>query len=1332
MKVRVIPCGPLANLSERIAIERLKSGLISMPGSTEWVLLTNLSFSVTHQLQSDEIDIVAIGPPGVRVIEVKHWSARWVKGSADLVEQEADKLTIKARKIGSTLRKLVSSLNFVDGVFLITRQPPTDVEQISGEMVRGVKLHTLTQWKAAVGLDGPSNLTPAQVRTLSKSLAPNGGATVGDSLRRFAGYINLELQTPKAEWHHRIYKGLYAKRQEAAVLHLYDMSATDNDENAEARARREFEALHRLQRRAWVPRILETYQQAPGYAGEMYFFAIADTAAPSIEERTIDPSWDSTARVSFASNAICALGELHKERTDGRGMVHRNLTPKTVLVKHDNLPILIGFELARNPPDMTIASVPVPQGKWNRTVAPEVRTKGLGASDQRSDVYSICATLSTLFEGRQDEKSGEAKDILTRGLTNDPAARPSLQDLLASLAEFQGEQVEVRPPPARYWTEEQLVRFRDGDYRIVAKLGSGAVGTTYKVVEIDRSEQQEQEIGSYVAKVVYDQETGKQVLSRYRLARPHLGGHVALSTIFETATEWRENDFVALMTWTEGSSLHEFIGVLPLLAEDRGERSAESLALRWLRTMCEALCTLHNNNLIHGDISPRNMIVSNSGLVLTDYDCVCRIGEPTTSPGTVLYSAPGRQDRGASPSDDIYALAASFFHAIFDKEPFQHDEILVKDRGLNWDGVDDGDYPAVRKFLVQATDPNPAHRFASAADALLALSPGSAIRPPAGLDESPTESDKPTGTDTGVTEGGRSTDRRPNQVNWLRSLLQSYPGSHWGNQETRGLDTEFAALTYVETELEDALYRDIQGRRVRLAILCGNAGDGKTALLQHLAKKLGLEQYGSSHRIVEGQTNEGLTVRMNLDGSASWQGRSADELLDGFLAPFQQGPPNEDIAHLLAINDGRLLEWMEGKQTPLTESLYSLLDGSPPELDSHIRFVSLNQRSLVGGVTADRSRIETGFLERLLDRLYGGDEAAKIWSPCHECSAQEHCEVLRAGRVFGPEAVPGAMSRELRDRARQRLFEALQAVHLRGETHITVRELRGALIYVLFGVHFCEEYHDGVDAPPYWNRAFCSNSAGRQGETLNELVRFDPALEAHPRIDRHLLNLAPGGGAPKPLSEGRRQAYFEWTERRIREVAGTDDSLSLAQGRHLRLFRDLPLKNGNVEIDQVLIGLCQGISRLGDLPSQASRSVGTPLRIPPRTPTETKFWVEKSLESFRLEADLPPAAEGLDRLHRQAVLSYRYNNGTEERLFLGAELFHRLLDMSDGYQLGDVSKDDTFARLSIFVQRLLKENDREMFAWTPMRDEQTYRIWVETTSCGDEQRQIVRIAPSSH
>jgi hypothetical protein len=75
MRVTLFSCGPAANESELIAFKHVESRLKSTEGNDEWVLLTNVAFSLTHQIQSDEIDIVAIGPPGVRVVEVKHWSA---------------------------------------------------------------------------------------------------------------------------------------------------------------------------------------------------------------------------------------------------------------------------------------------------------------------------------------------------------------------------------------------------------------------------------------------------------------------------------------------------------------------------------------------------------------------------------------------------------------------------------------------------------------------------------------------------------------------------------------------------------------------------------------------------------------------------------------------------------------------------------------------------------------------------------------------------------------------------------------------------------------------------------------------------------------------------------------------------------------------------------------------------------------------------------------------------------------------------------------------------------------------------------------------------------
>ena len=197
------------------------------------------------------------------------------------------------------------------------------------------------------------------------------------------------------------------------------------------------------------------------------------------------------------------------------------------------------------------------------------------------------------------------------------------------------------------------------------------MGTTFKVVEIDRSTKED--LGTYVAKVGHNAETGQRVLKAYSLARSHLGRHAGSSAIFEVAREWRENDFIALMTWIEGAPLGEFTGVFPLLAEEQQEISSEALALRWLRTMCEALDVLHRNGLVHGDISPRNMIVSGSDLVLTDYDFVGKIGEPLVAPAPFCIARPRiRTSEPASPSDDIYALAASFFHVVFEKEPFQY------------------------------------------------------------------------------------------------------------------------------------------------------------------------------------------------------------------------------------------------------------------------------------------------------------------------------------------------------------------------------------------------------------------------------------------------------------------------------------------------------------------------------------------------------------------------------------------------------------------------------------------------------------------------------------
>ena len=350
--------------------------------------------------------------------------------------------------------------------------------------------------------------------------------------------------------------------------------------------------------------------------------------------------------------------------------------------------------------------------------------------------------------------------------------------------------------------------------------------------------------------------------------------------------------------------------------------------------------------------------------------------------------------------------------------------------------------------------------------------------------------------------------------------------------------------------------------------------------------------------------------------------------------------------------------------------------------------------------------------------------------------------MFRATRYFAP--LPVAHNEHVQRRARVRLYDALQAVHLRGEVQITVRELRAALVYMLFGVHFCSDYHVGEQdaAVPYWNRAFDPVSPERQGEVLREIVHFDPALEAHPHIDRALLHPPDSAaqaemqrwGASERTAERRarlaaerRRAYFEWSERTIEQVAERGDALGLAQGRHLRAFRDLATMDddGRAELAR---RLCRGISHLEALPLQATERPGVPLRITPRTPTETTFWVEKRAADFRLEVELPRTSN-VDRLHRHALLTYRYHDGRKETLRLGAELWHLLLELEDGYQLGDAATDDTFAHLSIFVQRLVQEDERRMIAWSPMAEDTIYDVSAELEGEAADARQRLAITP---
>jgi len=117
--------------------------------------LTNLTLSVNHQPQSDEIDIVAIGPSGGSSHRDKAWTAHGLMLHTGL-GHEAERVTNKARKIGTTLRQVVSPA---------TSRRWRDLVEPRGRKMRrftdkrqcgALRIYAFNDWKALPWQDSPT------------------------------------------------------------------------------------------------------------------------------------------------------------------------------------------------------------------------------------------------------------------------------------------------------------------------------------------------------------------------------------------------------------------------------------------------------------------------------------------------------------------------------------------------------------------------------------------------------------------------------------------------------------------------------------------------------------------------------------------------------------------------------------------------------------------------------------------------------------------------------------------------------------------------------------------------------------------------------------------------------------------------------------------------------------------------------------------------------------------------------------------------------------------------------------------------------------------------
>ena len=332
----------------------------------------------------------------------------------------------------------------------------------------------------------------------------------------------------------------------------------------------------------------------------------------------------------------------------------------------------------------------------------------------------------------------------------------------------------------------------------------------------------------------------------------------------------------------------------------------------------------------------------------------------------------------------------------------------------------------------------------------------------------------------------------------LDSFLTIYSQSDRSTGGTRGYDPK----TYVHTKLDLNLIPRILTPTTKLVILTGNAGDGKTAFIQHV-EELAKDQGASFSRPTDNGcafTLRGVNYQTLYDGSQDFEGTANDAVLAAFFQDMEgEKPPEGAFTKVIAINEGKLRDFILYKPQYrwLGKQVHHYLDYAGFKPHDSLVFVNLNLRSVV-----DNAEDDTSIFDLLLDRFL----QPSFWEPCAstQCEDAENCPVsYNVGNFNDP-----SRGREIR----RRLRHLLLAVHFRKIRHITMRDLRSILALILFGKRPCSQIHDGLASEEqliagfYYNAAFSGGEMDRIAQLLSDL---DVARVCNPKLDNFIHFHAP-------------------------------------------------------------------------------------------------------------------------------------------------------------------------------------------------------------------------------
>lgn len=255
-------------------------------------------------------------------------------------------------------------------------------------------------------------------------------------------------------------------------------------------------------------------------------------------------------------------------------------------------------------------------------------------------------------------------------------------------------------------------------YEIIEKIGNGGMATVYKA--------KCHVLNRFVAvKILRDEfTTDEEFIKRFEIEAQSAASitHPNIVSVYDVGNEG--NLYYIVMELIQGKTLKEII------VEEKGP-----LPWKWsvniATQIASALEIAHKNNIVHRDIKPHNIIITEDGVAkVTDFGIAKAVSNSTitafgTTIGSVHYFSPEHARGGYTDSkSDLYSLGVVMYEMLTGKVPFDADTpVSVALKHMQEEPVPpievNSNIPiAVNNIILKALKKDPNQRYGTATEML--------------------------------------------------------------------------------------------------------------------------------------------------------------------------------------------------------------------------------------------------------------------------------------------------------------------------------------------------------------------------------------------------------------------------------------------------------------------------------------------------------------------------------------------------------------------------------------------------------------------------------------